>query len=246
MINAPFHPTAHLYDLVYGHLDYPEHAAVIEGVIRTEHPGADSLLDVGCGTGKHLEIWQHRFARVAGLDLDAGLLAVAAARLPGVPLHEADMTEFDLGRRFDAVTCLFSAIGYVLTPERLDAAVAAMARHLEPGGVLVIEPWLWPSQIATPHRLRIHVAEDADTIVARTTRWRNPDTWAEDGVSRMEFAYLVTTAAGSELLVEQHDMGLFTPDRYLAALEAAGLQARFDPVGTRLERGLAIGVRRLS
>lgn len=240
-MDPPFRPTAHLYDLVYGHLDYPEHAAAVEGVIRAECPGAGSLLDVGCGTGKHLEIWRDRYD-VAGLDLDPGLLEVAAARLPGVPLHEADMTEFDLGRRFDAVTCLFSAVGYVLTPERLDAAVAAMARHLEPGGVLVIEPWLRPSQVLTPHRLRIHVAEDEDTIVARTARWQNPDTWEQEGVSRMEFAYLITTPAGSELRVEQHDMGLFPPERYSAALEAAGLRARFDPEGTRLERGLAIGV----
>jgi len=34
----------------------------------------------------------------------------ARTRLPGVPLFEGDMRSFELDRRFDAVTCLFSAI----------------------------------------------------------------------------------------------------------------------------------------
>ena len=75
---------------------------------------ARALLDVACGTGKHLE----RLAQdhsVEGMDLDAALLELALRRLPGVPLHQADMTSFELGRRFDAVVCLFSSIGYVKT-----------------------------------------------------------------------------------------------------------------------------------
>ena len=54
------------------------------------------------------------------------------------------MTAFDLGCRFDVVTCLFSSIGYVGTVERLDQAIATMAAHLEPGGTLIVEPWLSP------------------------------------------------------------------------------------------------------
>jgi ubiquinone/menaquinone biosynthesis C-methylase UbiE len=47
---------------------------------------AGSLLDVACGTGKHLEQLM-RWYQVEGLDLDDGLLAIARERLPGVPLH---------------------------------------------------------------------------------------------------------------------------------------------------------------
>jgi hypothetical protein len=65
----------------------------------------------------------------------------------------------------------------------------------------------------------------------------------EHKVSRMEFAYLVTTSDGSETFAEQHVMGLFTPDEYTAALEGAGLEAELltpGPIG----RGLAPGTRR--
>jgi hypothetical protein len=140
------------------------------------------------------------------------------------------------------VTCLFSSIGYMQTSRDLHLAVAAMTAHLQPGGVLVVEPWLWPSMIESPHRIRHFVAETDDVVVARTSRWINPDTALDESVSRMEFAYLVTSARGSELLVERHDMGLFTPDEYVAALRSAGLQAEFNRDATSMGRGLAIGV----
>jgi len=49
---------------------------------------------------------------VEGLDISQELLTIAGQRNPGVPLHLGDMTNFDLGRAFDVVTCLFSAIAY--------------------------------------------------------------------------------------------------------------------------------------
>jgi len=243
-VSGPFTPSARIYDVIYANVDYPEHAAVVERAIRDRRPEARSLLDVACGTGKHLEILGARFDHVEGLDVDPAMLAVARERLPGVTLHEADMVGFDLGRRFDAVTCLFSSIGYVQTLDALHAAVATQAAHLEPGGVLVVEPWLWPSMISEPHRIRVQVTETPDLVVARTARWLNPDTALDEGISRMEFAYLVTEPDGSELITEWHDLGLFTPEQYVAAFEAAGLDTEFDRVGTRVARGLAIGVAR--
>jgi len=236
-MSGPFHPTAHLYDR-YSYLDYPAHAATIEAIVRERNPGAGSLLDVACGTGRHLEIWRDRF-EVEGVDVDPNMLAVARERLPGVPIHQGDFTDFDLGRSFDAVTCLFSSIGYAHTPERLDAAIATMGRHLEPGGVLVVEPWLIPSTVSAPW-VRVLVTEDEEWVMVRTSRMRFD---AETGISDMEFTYLVTTMEGSETFQERHVMGSFESARYLEAAERAGLAAEFDPVGTDLGRGLLIGIR---
>jgi len=237
-VPGPFHPIAHLYDRAYSGLDYAGHAAVVEGIIRGRNAGASSLLDVACGTGKHLEIWQDRFD-VEGLDIDPAMLAVASERVPEVPVHPGDFTDFDLGTTFDAVTCLFSSIGYAHTPGRLDAAIAAMARHLSPGGVLVVEPWLTPEKIRSPW-VRLHTVEDEDWVLARTSR-HVYDPGA--GISDMEFTYIVTTIDGSETFVERHLMGVYPPERLMEAAKSAGLTAEFDPVGTYLERGLLIAVR---
>src|SRR5690606_13837529 len=94
-----FTRSARFYDLLYAQKDYRMAAAKLRDLIGREAPKAATLLDVGCGTGQHLAHLREHYS-VEGLDLDSGLLAVARERLPGVPLHKADMAAFDLGRRF--------------------------------------------------------------------------------------------------------------------------------------------------
>ncbi len=113
-----------------------------------------------------------------------------------------------------------------------------MARHLAPGGVLVVEPWLSPEMFSAP-TVRIHTVERDDVVLARTSRAR----LRPGNVSDMEFTYLVTTDEGSEVFTERHVMGMFTPAQLTGALEAAGLRAEHDLEGTFLGRSLAIGTR---
>ena len=137
-----FTKSAAFYDALYSFKDYPGEAERLHALIQERTPPASAprtLLDVACGTGHHLQ-YLRRWYTVEGVDLDAGLLDLARQRLPDVPLHQRDMADFDLGRRFDAVVCLFSAIGYVKTADRLRRAVACLAAHVAPGGVLVVEP----------------------------------------------------------------------------------------------------------
>lgn len=119
--------SASLYDVIYHTKDYEgEVRKLRKHIARHMERSAKTLLDVACGTGKHLAQLHPAF-QCAGVDLSPGLLDVARARLPDVPFYEADMCDFNLGDTFDVVMCLFSAIGYVGTLERLYAAVRAMA-----------------------------------------------------------------------------------------------------------------------
>lgn len=242
---GPFTPSAAFYDVVYQHLDYPGTAALVAGVMLERNPGARSMLDMSCGTGLHLAAFIDHFVEVEGADVDEAMLAVARDRLGHhVQLHVADYTDFDLGRTYDAVTCLFSSIGYAHTPDRLDSAVAAMVRHLAPGGVLVVEPWLQPHMLSPPW-LRTLVAEADDMTVLRSTRHRYEEYEDGTGLSDMEMTYLVTTLEdGARVVTERHLMGVFPAARYVAAFEAAGLETEFLEDGTALGRGLAVGVRR--
>jgi len=227
-----FSRSARLYDAVYASIrDYPREAAELDRLIQERQPGARTLLDVACGTGAHLE---HLTGyKVEGLDLDPEMLGVARERLPNVPLHEGDVADFDLGKRFDAVVCMFSSIGYVRTEERLRSAVASMARHLEPGGVLVVEPWLSPEAWVDRHVGAVFVDEPELKIARMNVGER------EGNLSIFEFEYLVGTPNGLERFNERHELGLFTVEQYLEAFRAAGLEVDHDPEGP-MGRGLYI------
>jgi SAM-dependent methyltransferase len=231
-----FDRSQHLYDRLYSFKDYPAEARRLTELIEERRPGAHSLLDVACGTGKHLVELRERFPDAEGLDLDEGLLAVARERLPELAFHRGDMTSFDLGRRFDAVTCLFSAIGYAVNEERLRAAIAAMASHLEPGGVLFVEPWLEP-EVWMPGHLHLLTVDDPDVKIARATI-----AGLEGTVSIMDFHYLVATNDGVEHFTEHHEAGLFTRVQMTDAFEAAGLSVEHDEEGL-IGRGLYIATR---
>jgi len=227
-----FSRSARLYDAVYASIrDYPREAAELDRLIQERRPGARTLLDVACGTGAHLDHLSGYEAE--GLDLDPEMLAVARERLPKVAFHEGDMVDFDLGKRFDAVVCMFSSIGYVRTEERLRSAVASMARHLEPGGVLVVEPWLSPEAWVDRHVGAVFVDEPELKIARMNVGER------EGNLSIFEFEYLVGTPNGLERFNERHELGLFTVEQYLEAFRAAGLEVDHDPEGP-MGRGLYI------
>jgi SAM-dependent methyltransferase len=229
-----FARSARIYDAVYSWKDYAREAKLLHELVQARKPGAATLLDVACGTGAHLAELR-RLYRCEGLDLEPKLLAIARERLPETPLHEGDMRDFDLARRFDVVTCLFSSIGYVLTVEALQRSVATMARHLEPGGVLVVEPWLTPEAVVTPHVGAVFV-DEPELKIARV------NTIEVDGRrSSFEFHYVVGTPEGVEHFTEPHELGLFTHEEYLAAFRGAGLAVEHDAEGL-MGRGLYLGV----
>jgi SAM-dependent methyltransferase len=228
-----FTKIAAYYDRLYHFKDYAGAAARVREHVLQRVPTARTLLDVGCGTGQHLGHLSGTF-EVEGLDLNPDLLQVARERCPGVPLHQGDMASFALPRRFDVITCLFSSIAYVRTPERMRATVANFVRHLAPGGLVLVEPWFTPESFWSD-TLTGNVADHGDLKIYWMYTSRR-----EDRLSVLDIHYLVGQPSGVEHFTERHEMGLFTHEEYLAAFRHAGLEPQHDPVGI-FRRGLYLG-----
>jgi SAM-dependent methyltransferase len=171
------------------------------------------------------------------LDADEWMLRIAASRVPGVPLHLGDMRDFDLGERFDVITCLGSSIAWMRTDADMRRAVANMARHLHPGGVLIIEPWDSPEESPPEDDPYLNVVEEPGrTVVMLETTRLCGAVWLQ------ESHYLIATPAGVEHVSEVAEQGAFTREQNSSAFRAAGLTVEHDPVGL-LNRSLYIGVR---
>lgn len=231
-----FTKTARFYDKVYASKDYAGEVERIVATVRQNlRSGGHRLLDVACGTGKHVEYLKAHF-EVEGLDINEELLDIARQRNPGVVFHLRDMLDFDLGCRFDVVTCLFSSIGYAKTLENVQRAAACIARHLVDGGVLIVEPWFTPDDWHTPS---VHAAyiDEPDLKIARVNT-----SFQEGRLSYFDLHYLIGTPEGTEHFVERHELGLFETDEMQAALESAGLDVTYDPEGLT-GRGLFVGLK---
>jgi dTDP-3-amino-3,4,6-trideoxy-alpha-D-glucopyranose N,N-dimethyltransferase len=128
------------------------------------------------------------------------------------------------------------SIGYAGTLEKLRMTARTLSRHLEPGGVALIEPWLTPAAFRPGH-VQALLAEAPDVKVARMSSSElRADRWV------LHFHYLVGTPDGVEHFTEQHHLGLFITDDYLSAFTDAGLDVTYQPDGL-IGRGLLIGVK---
>jgi hypothetical protein len=144
-----------------------------------------------------------------------------------------------LRRQFDMVTCLFSSIGYVKTAQKLEQAIATMARHVCPGGILVVEPFEAPESWVVGHLTTIFVDQPDLKIARMSVGGREGD------VAILDFQYLVATPAGVEHISERHEFGLFTDAQYQRAFVAAGLDVMHEAEGL-MGRGLYLGTRPLA
>ncbi|GAA2789813.1 class I SAM-dependent methyltransferase [Saccharopolyspora taberi] len=118
----------------------PEHLAarfVVDLVGR--FGGGKSVLDVGCGTGRDARYWTGQGFDVVGLDSSERMVEHAGNSCPGAEFVVGDMRDFALGRRFDVITCLDSALLYCHTNAELHGFLARCRDHLEPGGLLIAE-----------------------------------------------------------------------------------------------------------
>lgn len=214
-----FRQTAHVYDLIYqaSGKDYAAESLAVHELVQARNAGARTLLDVACGTGGHLRHLRHWYT-VVGVDLDPDMLDVARGRLPGVTLAQADMRTLDLDARFDAVVCLFSSVGYMAGTGELGDAVRAMARHLHPGGVLVVDGWVRRASWRDGDPPHVEVAADDDVSVARVSR-----TVREGTTTHLEMHHLIATRDRVDHVVDHHALTLFSPEEYEAALSTAGL-----------------------
>lgn len=230
---------AKVYEIFYRSRgkNWAAEAEEVTRLIRDRMPQADTLLDVACGTGAHLTTFRETFSQVEGLEIAPPMLEAARQRLPGVPLHEGDMRDFALECTFDAVVCMFCAIGYVGTVEEMRAAVRAMADHVSPGGVLVIEPWWFPED-----HIEGYVAGDLGHEDGLTVA-RISHSTLQGRATRMEVRFLVGDASGIREFTEIDVLSLFTKDEYIQAFLDADCSVEYLP-GAPTGRGLFVGIRR--
>lgn len=133
---AGYERWAPFYDAMRG--DQAAPVAYIAGLIEKHHPGTETLLELGCGTGAVLEQLQERYT-VTGVDLSQSMLRIARTKLPRARLFRRDITTVDLGETFDAVICVADVVNHLRPFRAWEALFARAHAHLAGGGVFVFD-----------------------------------------------------------------------------------------------------------
>lgn len=236
----PYSELAEIYDSLFFALgkDYYFESQKIQGYIETyKKSSGNQLLDLGCGTGEHIRHLKHNY-HVIGIDNSKEMLASAEQKNPDVNFKNIDMVHFQVDQKFDAIICLFSAIGYVRTKEKLEQTVKNVSFHLKNGGIFIVEPWYSPDEI----QKHLDLVEFGEKQGIKACRMR--ETKIVGNIAKSYGHILVSQNGHVKHLLSHHIFGLFSKSDFIEAFEKNGLiicSTECDLSG----RGLYIGMKRL-
>jgi SAM-dependent methyltransferase len=129
------------YHRLYAHRDAAEAAGFVDALVAHLKPRAGaSMVDLGCGSGRHARRLAAHGFNVTGLDLaPTSIEAAKPFESPVLHFRRHDMRRPFGVRAYDYVFSFFTSFGYFDDPSEQAAVIGNMARSLRPGGHLVLD-----------------------------------------------------------------------------------------------------------
>lgn len=194
---------AKIYDLINQKKDYVQEVEFLKILLKKYE--VKTVLDVGCGTGTHMHLLEEAGFKCDGIDINQEMLEIAKKKVKG-NLTSADMTNFNLGKQYDAIICMFAAFNYLLHLDDAKKAIKCFKHHLNRMGILLID-------LHNPQRSG--KKENNFKNISRKMEWNfNPKT-------KIEESKIIFTINAKEIK-DAHTMKIYSKDEMLKLLQEAG------------------------
>lgn len=212
------------YNLLYADKDYAAESAFVLGLLQKYGKKPATVLDLGCGTGRHDLELARKGIHVTGLDLSESMLEMGKLQIAeaetgqgSVELLRGNACSARLGRTFDAVISLFHVLSYQTESRQALEMLRTAAAHLEPGGLFLADFWFGPAVLRIWPEERAKIMEND---LARVSRHAMPQIDVCKDVVNVHYDIEIEDRATGEKseLAEDHPMRYwFLPElAYLA------------------------------
>ena len=125
---------AKYYDLFYSNKSYEKEVEFLIAIINKRK----NILDIGCGTGIHMQILENANYSCDGIDLNTEMLDIAKKRVKG-NLYEGNLLDFKLNKKYDAIISMFAVFNHLNNYEEFEKGIVNLYNHLNDSGVLIID-----------------------------------------------------------------------------------------------------------
>ncbi len=218
-----YHELAEYYFAIEkNHRDIHHDVSFIQKLLGVEKN--PSLLDLGCGTGEHLDLLHRAGVRCTGIDISEKMLSIARARFShGIEFIRMDMTDMDYQEEFDIIISLFGSFNYLIQDSDIESMLRKTYRALKPGGVGVFEIWN-ASPLMKIKKKDIDHTSTTKYKGAIIKRERGFKLWDKSAKTIVEVGYRYTLKRrlDQQVLRDRHIMRAFTRDQFTAALVRTG------------------------
>jgi SAM-dependent methyltransferase len=231
-----FDEYAHYYDQLYKDKDYAAETEYVVGHIRKQAPGANYILEMGCGTGSHATHLAQEGFTIHGVDLSETMIGRAEERRAMLPLAlsqrmtfaPGDIRTVRTGDKYDVAVSLFHVMSYQATNEDLETTFETAAVHLNPGGLFLFDFWYGPAVLTQRPEVRVKRLEDE---YVRVTRIAEPVMHVNENIVDVNYTVFIQvklTGAVTQLRETHRMRYLFLPE-----IEKIMHGCDFDPVISR-------------
>lgn len=157
------------YNLLYKEKDYKSEVDYINEINKMySKKDSKNLLDIGCGTGKHLKCFKDMGYTVSGIDLSENMIAEAKIYLSqDCDLYCCKASEFNFDKKFDIIVSLFHVMSYQTENSELEKVFKNVSCHLEEGGLFIFDFWYGPAVLIDPPVVKIKRLENEEVKIIR-------------------------------------------------------------------------------
>jgi ubiquinone/menaquinone biosynthesis C-methylase UbiE len=207
------------YLWLYSHRSEKEAAAQVRVAIRhVPYRQGQRILDIACGSGRHMLAFAKQGADVTGVDLSETLVAEARRRFKEKGLNgklgRGDMRELSFRNEFDGATIWFTSIGYFRTVAEDQRVIIGLAAALKPNG------WWW-IDLPNPAFLAEHLVAHSEKITKSPHGRARVDERRRIVRGRVEKRIVITDPAGTRKYKES--VRLYRPEQFGDLIKRANL-----------------------
>lgn len=220
------------YDAFYGDKEYARETEFVLELLQKHrlHPSQNvpiknvhgkTVLDFGCGTGRHSAELAQRGLTVIGVDRSESMLRLASLRAKKLGLTIDYFRQIPSNVDFDLVLSLFAVLNYVPPGSELRNTLNNLRSALKPDGIAIFDVW---NGVAVPffyepNRTRTTTDPDGKVYTRKSI--------AELDWIRQRLDIKMQVGVGNDPIqsfTETHSMYYQTPTQFIQSLNASGLE----------------------
>ena len=150
------------YDLVYS--DTAERIPFVKKILKNF--GKQTVLELGVGTGLFAIPLHEASFNIEGLEISEVMIDVLRQQAPTLKVHQGDIRDFALDKRYDAILALSSIIVLVNNHQEIRQCLQCAYDHLQPEGLLLLELPNHPVEIELSNNSQeVHWSDGYGTVV---------------------------------------------------------------------------------
>lgn len=222
-----FKDYAYYYDAFYQREKYKEEAVHVDILLKKYGGDILTLINYGCGTGRHDIELANLGYQCNGIDISADMIEIAKRNAirekVKIDYFTADIRNFSSEKKYDAVISLFHVMSYQNSNKDVIDSFYSARKALDKNGLFIFDVWYGPGVLSDKPEVRVKEVENDKNRLVRIAK---PVTHDKTNIVDVCYEILVINKENGNIrsVYETHHMRYFFRPELEFFLNEAGFE----------------------